>query len=191
MPHPCTHATPLCSQGVRGFLPKKDAAALGRPLAPGSLVEVVVGGGGLRPGGGAAGTVTVSASPEAVAAAAPTEWEGLNIGSLLPGQLVTARVRNVLSDGLLCSFLTYFSGTVDPFHLGTDLAADWRKLFRCRGAAGGAVAAMWWCCGPPLQSCPPPAPTHLPACALLRPAAPTSACVPGCCLLTPPSSGWA
>ncbi len=29
-------------------------------------------------------------------------------GSLLPGQLVTARVRNVLSDGLLASFLTYF-----------------------------------------------------------------------------------
>ena len=28
------------------------------------------------------------------------------------------------------------SGTVDPFHLGADLAADWRKQFRCGGAAG-------------------------------------------------------
>lgn len=33
----------------------------------------------------------------------------LPAGSLLPGQLVTARVRNVLSDGLLASFLTYFT----------------------------------------------------------------------------------
>lgn len=30
-------------------------------------------------------------------------------GSLVPGQLVTARVRHVLSDGLICSFLTYFT----------------------------------------------------------------------------------
>lgn len=45
------------------------------------------------------------------------EWEGLSIGSLLPGMLVNARVRNVLADGLLVSFLTYFNGTVDCFHL--------------------------------------------------------------------------
>lgn len=38
-------------------------------------------------------------------------------GSLLPGSLVNARVRNVLSDGLLLSFLTYFNGTIDSFHL--------------------------------------------------------------------------
>ncbi|PRW20900.1 RRP5-like protein [Chlorella sorokiniana] len=115
-------------KGVSGFLPKKDAEAAGRLLAPGMLVEVVVGAGGLRPAGGAS-IVTVTCKSEAVAAAAAKEWDGLNIGSLLPGQLVTARVRNVLSDGLLTSFLTYFSGTVDPFHLGADLAADWRKQF--------------------------------------------------------------
>lgn len=39
-------------------------------------------------------------------------------GSLLPGALVNVRVKAVLSDGLLVSFLTYFTGTVDPFHLG-------------------------------------------------------------------------
>lgn len=38
-------------------------------------------------------------------------------GSLLPGSLVNARVRNILSDGLLVSFLTYFNGTIDSFHL--------------------------------------------------------------------------
>ena len=42
----------------------------------------------------------------------------------------------MLSDGLLCSFLTYFSGTVDPFHLGTTLeTASWRKHFRCAPAS--------------------------------------------------------
>ena len=52
-------------------------------------------------------------------------------GSLVPGALVAARVRAVLSDGLLCSFLTFFSGTVDPFHLGVEPGAEWRKQFRC------------------------------------------------------------
>ena len=43
-------------------------------------------------------------------------WCG-GAGSLLPGSLVNVRVRNVLSDGLLVSFLTYFNGTIDSFHL--------------------------------------------------------------------------
>ncbi|EFN56095.1 hypothetical protein CHLNCDRAFT_145628 [Chlorella variabilis] len=117
-------------KGVSGFLPKKAAAAAGRALAPGMLLDVAVPPGGApKPAGGGGSVLGVVCAPEAVAMAVAREWEGLNIGSLLPGQLVAARVRNVLSDGLLCSFLTYFSGTVDPFHLGADLAADWRKQF--------------------------------------------------------------
>lgn len=53
----------------------------------------------------------------------------------MPGALVTARVRSILSDGLLASFLTFFSGTVDPFHLGAEPGADWKKLFRCLNPA--------------------------------------------------------
>jgi len=30
---------------------------------------------------------------------------------------VNAKVRSVLSDGLLVSFLTFFNGTVDGFHM--------------------------------------------------------------------------
>jgi rRNA biogenesis protein RRP5 len=37
-----------------------------------------------------------------------------------------ATVRNVLSDGLLVSFLKYFHGTVDAFHLPQDLTGTWR-----------------------------------------------------------------
>lgn len=61
-------------------MPKKDAEAAGRVLAPGMLVEVVVGAGGLRPAGGAS-NVTVTCKPDAVAAAAAKEWDGLNIGA--------------------------------------------------------------------------------------------------------------
>ena len=31
---------------------------------------------------------------------------------------MNARVKAVLSDGLLVTFLSYFTGTIDPFHLG-------------------------------------------------------------------------
>ena len=36
--------------------------------------------------------------------------------------LVNAKVRNVLSDGLLVSFLTFFNGTIDCFHLSQVLS---------------------------------------------------------------------
>ena len=38
-----------------------------------------------------------------------------NTGALLPGILVNARVKAVLSDGLLVSFLTYFTGRSTRF----------------------------------------------------------------------------
>lgn len=40
-----------------------------------------------------------------------------NAGTLLPGMLVNARVRRILQDGLVVSFLMYFQGSVDVFHL--------------------------------------------------------------------------
>lgn len=50
-------------------------------------------------------------------------------GALLPGALVDAQVTNVVSDGLVLSFLTFFSGTVDQFHLPqvTSAKAKQRK----------------------------------------------------------------
>lgn len=50
--------------------------------------------------------------------------------------LVNAKVRHVLSDGLLVSFLTFFNGTIDCFHLhqvGPRLTAP-RLLRWCVGA---------------------------------------------------------
>ena len=39
-------------------------------------------------------------------------------------------MRNVLSDGLLVSFLKFFQGTVDRFHLPHDAAATWRNALQ-------------------------------------------------------------
>ena len=47
--------------------------------------------------------VQVSADPRAAARSVVKEWEGLTMGSLLPGMLVNARVRSVLADGLAVS----------------------------------------------------------------------------------------
>ncbi len=35
----------------------------------------------------------------------------------MPGALVEAHIQHVVSDGLVLSFLTFFTGTVDQFHL--------------------------------------------------------------------------
>jgi hypothetical protein len=84
LPPPPPHPSNEHPQGVTAFLPKKAAAAAGRPLAPGALLDVVVPPGGApKPGGGAAGSVlTVDCAPAAVASAVAREWDGLNIGAL-------------------------------------------------------------------------------------------------------------
>ena len=43
------------------------------------------------------------------------EYEGLTLAALQPGQLLNCKVKAVMQDGLLLSFLTYFTGTVNAF----------------------------------------------------------------------------
>lgn len=42
----------------------------------------------------------------------------------MPGALVTAKIEKILSDGLSLSFLSFFTGTVDQFHLAEVRFAD-------------------------------------------------------------------
>ena len=105
----------LLDFGIRstsGFLLKKHSK--NRTLTRGSVLEVYI-----RSIKGD-GHAIVSAVEEEVLSKPISEWEGVNINSLVPGSLVSAKVRNVLSDGILVSFLTFFVGTIDPFHLGQD-----------------------------------------------------------------------
>ncbi|BDA47226.1 probable protein RRP5 homolog [Coccomyxa sp. Obi] len=125
-------------QGVTAFLERtnwlKACGGEARPLLPGTVLPVAVTA-AARPG---RPLVHISADPKTLAKGVVKEWEGLTIGSLLPGMLVNARVRSVLSDGLLVSFLTYFNGTIDCFHLGQELpSSDWQKGYE----AGARVRA--------------------------------------------------
>jgi hypothetical protein len=53
--------------------------------------------------------------------------------------MVTGRISAILGDGLRVSFLNFFHGTVDPFHLGPGLpvAKSFGKDQRVR--VGGVV----------------------------------------------------
>lgn len=90
--------------------------------------------------------VTVSVSPDAVSGALTSDAPGLSLSSLLPGALVSAKVRRVLSDGLLVSFATFFHGSIDAGHSGAPIPLpDWKKAHkegqkvraRCAGVGGG------------------------------------------------------
>ncbi|KAI4310641.1 hypothetical protein MLD38_035604 [Melastoma candidum] len=48
--------------------------------------------------------------------------KGISMDLLSPGMLVTARVKSTLENGIMLSFLTYFTGTVDLFHLENILS---------------------------------------------------------------------
>lgn len=40
------------------------------------------------------------------------DLRGMSIDLLVPGMMVNARVKSVLENGVMLSFLTYFTGTV-------------------------------------------------------------------------------
>ncbi|CAN6171331.1 unnamed protein product [Urochloa humidicola] len=55
------------------------------------------------------------------------DLKGLSIDHLIPGMMVNARVHSVLENGVMLSFLTYFSGTVDIFNLSNPFpSSNWK-----------------------------------------------------------------
>ena len=106
------------ANGPRGFLPRKSAGK--RALVRGSVLDVVLTG-EKKDDGAAAGKSRVlhaTADPKRVASVVTHESDGTAMSTLLPGMLVNARVRSVLSDGVSVNFMTYFVATADAFHVG-------------------------------------------------------------------------
>ena len=106
------------ADGPRGFLPRKSAGK--RALVRGSVLDVVLT--GEKKDAGAVGKSRVlhaTADPKRVASVVTHESDGTVMSTLLPGMLVNARVRSVLSDGVSVNFMTYFVATADAFHAGT------------------------------------------------------------------------
>ncbi|KAM0907254.1 hypothetical protein ACQ4PT_016250 [Festuca glaucescens] len=55
------------------------------------------------------------------------DLKGLSIDHLIPGMMMSARVHSVLENGIMLSFLTYFTGTADIFNLSNSFpSGNWK-----------------------------------------------------------------
>ena len=91
-----------------------------RALVRGSVLDVVLTG-EKKDVGAAAGKSRARSRQADPARRTPVvthESDGTAMSTLLPGMLVNARVRSVLSDGVSVNFMTYFVATADAFHVG-------------------------------------------------------------------------
>eukprot|EP00250_Pteridium_aquilinum_P021384 c25103_g1_i1 orf=322-6036(-) len=112
--------------GMTGFLRRSsEGAGVISKLKKGQLVQGVIHSVDKK-----RGMVMLKADPDLVASNVVKEVEGLTMDLLIPGTLVNARVRAVLKNGLLLSFLTYFTGMVNIFHLEDSLPqSNWQEQY--------------------------------------------------------------
>ncbi|XP_010317858.1 rRNA biogenesis protein RRP5 [Solanum lycopersicum] len=61
--------------------------------------------------------VYLSSDPDVVSKCVTKDLKGISIDLLVPGMMVNASVRSTLENGIMLSFLTYFTGTADMFNL--------------------------------------------------------------------------
>ncbi|KAI8558819.1 hypothetical protein RHMOL_Rhmol04G0125900 [Rhododendron molle] len=71
--------------------------------------------------------VYLTSEPDTVSKCVTKELKGISIDLLIPGMMVNARVQSTLENGIMLSFLTYFTGTVDMYHLQTTFPnSNWK-----------------------------------------------------------------
>jgi rRNA biogenesis protein RRP5 len=113
----------LLSFGIRdktAFLLRKDAQEYekmmnrGQPLQSGQLIDVML----LEAAGSDRNRVRQVRLTEPLS----------NINSLLPGELVTARITRILPNGLACRILEFFDAVVHVAHLSDMLVASEQRL---------------------------------------------------------------
>ncbi|KAL5976746.1 rRNA biogenesis protein rrp5 [Asimina triloba] len=74
------------------------------------------------------GVVHLNSDPDLLSKSVIKDVKGLSLDLLVPGMVVNARVLSTLENGILLSFLTYFTGTVDIFHLQNSFPnASWKN----------------------------------------------------------------
>lgn len=96
-----------------GFLPKNSQADSKEiQLSIGQLLQAAV-----RRVDKIRKVVHLSSDPEIVSKCLTKDLKGISVDLLIPGMMVNARVLSTLENGVMLSFLTYFTGTVDIFHL--------------------------------------------------------------------------
>ncbi|PNX78199.1 protein RRP5, partial [Trifolium pratense] len=74
--------------------------------------------------------VYFSSDSDTMSKSVTKDLKGMSIDLLVPGMMVNARVKSILENGVMLSFLTYFTGTVDMFHLQNIYpAANWKDKY--------------------------------------------------------------
>ncbi|KAK7345187.1 hypothetical protein VNO77_15745 [Canavalia gladiata] len=96
-----------------GFLPKNSSAEdRGGEVKLGKLIQGLV-----RSIDKVRKVVYLSSDPDSMSRSVTKDLRGISIDLLVPGMMVNARVKSILENGVMLSFLTYFTGTADLFHL--------------------------------------------------------------------------
>ncbi|KAG8646904.1 rRNA biogenesis protein RRP5 isoform X3 [Manihot esculenta] len=96
-----------------GFLPKNSQAeSRHAEVKAGQLLQGIV-----RNIDKTRKVVYLSSESDAVSKCVMKDLKGISIDLLVPGMMVNARVQSTLENGIMLSFLTYFTGTVDVLHL--------------------------------------------------------------------------
>ncbi|CAK9145935.1 unnamed protein product [Ilex paraguariensis] len=74
--------------------------------------------------------VYLSSNPDMASKCVTKDLKGISIDLLIPGMMVNARVQSTLENGIMLSFLTYFTGTVDIFNLQKTFAtSSWKDEY--------------------------------------------------------------
>ncbi|CAK7342219.1 unnamed protein product [Dovyalis caffra] len=109
-----------------GFLPKSSqAASRDSEVKTGQFVQGVI-----RRIDKPRKVVYLSSDPDTVSKCVTKDLKGISIDMLIPGMMIDARVQSTLENGIMLSFLTYFTGTVDMFHLqNTFPTSNWKDNY--------------------------------------------------------------
>lgn len=104
-----------------GFLPKNSQAE-NIEINTGQILQGVI-----RSIDKAHKVVYLSSDPDTISKCVTKDLKGISIDLLIPGMMVNARVQSTFENGVMLSFLTYFTGTVDIFHLQTTFpSSNWK-----------------------------------------------------------------
>lgn len=108
-----------------GFLPRKSKAGVDVEARTGQLLQGVVGRIDKN-----RKVVHLSSDAETVSKFVTKDLKGISIDLLIPGMMVNASVRSILESGVMLSFLTYFTGTADMFHLQNKFPTkNWKEEY--------------------------------------------------------------
>uniref|UniRef100_A0A452XUK0 S1 motif domain-containing protein n=3 Tax=Aegilops tauschii TaxID=37682 RepID=A0A452XUK0_AEGTS len=103
-----------------GFMPKAGKETV--KIESGQLIQCVVKGIDK-----ARSIIHLSSDEDLISKSIIKDLKGLSIDHLIPGMMMSARVHSVLENGVMLSFLTYFTGTADIFNLSSSFpSGNWK-----------------------------------------------------------------